>query len=158
VIDKTAARIIKIAAGTGVPTEGISRATGDTGVITEGISNVTGDTRAITARISRLIGDISSTNVKPFRIIGDFGLITKGIFGPIANSGGTTNDIILQGQVTGIGPLPNITAMGIRADLTKGEAVEEITDANVYPGSILIPARRQGRLLKRAGIRPAFNN
>jgi hypothetical protein len=60
-------------------------------------------------------------------------VITKRIFEPIANFNGTTNEIILQGQVIGTDPLPSTTAMDIQAALTKRGVITELTGANALP-------------------------
>jgi hypothetical protein len=95
------------------------------------ISNGTGDTGTITARISRIIENSGNITAKHFRIIENFGKSTKGIIGPIAKFDGITNDIILQGQVTGIDPMPNISGMDIPPGSTTGAAGEELTDAKL---------------------------
>ena len=78
-----------------------------------------------------LIKELGDITAKLFRIAGDTGVITKGISAPIAKFNGTTNDIILQGLVIGIDPMPNIRGMDIPAGITKGEAGEELTDASI---------------------------
>lgn len=144
-IGKTAVKITRTAAAPGETTEKISRAIRGAGVTTAGISSGTGNTGTITANSSGIIAEPDSITVKHFRILGDFGNITenmsriigdtgaikKGISEPTANFNGTTNDILPQGRVTGIGPLQNTTAMVIQAAITQREATAELTDAKL---------------------------
>jgi hypothetical protein len=129
-IDKTAARIIRAAAGVGVPTARISRVTGEPAVTTAGFLDIPPNTRVITARISRLIGGFGKITAGIFSVTRDTDVITKEIYGAIAPFDGTPEDIMLQGQVAEIHPLPSITANGIPADSTKKEVTAEPIDAS----------------------------